>query len=319
VVPVELSALVNAVLKGAQRFARVAGRVYSRRSLTAKQAKLLGLLADGDGIGMAELKGAFPQEWETLAAAHPDRAGTANERAFFQNVADMAGRLNAYLLAGYEDGALGPRMVGSLGNRYVGLAYSYEALELSPVSADTLEELKSQIHPVDGNEHAPRRRRRPEVSSVVAADPVPTPAATKSCDPACETAQPAAPPTEEATTDPPPAVPASGQTPSIAEITSPDTSPVALPVASPLAPPPLPPALPRMAAPHLEASVDPITGRWLLDIGDPPVEVHPRVGLVLVGGRLVRWPGESLPEDPERATPEQVRLLLSLLPPAGNS
>jgi hypothetical protein len=73
---------------------------------------------------------------------------------------------------------------------------------------------------------------------------------------------------------------------------------------------PVPPA--PAQAPPLEAEVDRVSGRWLMRLNGLPVEVDPRLGLVSVGSRIVRWPGEPLPADPEQATPLQVRTLLSL-------
>ena len=296
-IPVDLPALQAAVLAGARRHARRSGKVYSRRHLTSKQARLLELLADGDGVGFEELAAAFAAEWEGVRRAHPERSERVNRRAFFQNVADLAGRINACLVAGYSESALGARLVASLGGRYVGFAVSYDALEVTPVSTEDLDGLRSQVHLLDGNEHVPRRKRN------VAPVGCPSPERSEH---------------EAGCDDPAPGesvapVPPSLEPPSLA---CPATALDAVATEPPTLPDPLPEPRPSPApvkCEPLEAHVDCVSRRWVLSIRGLPVDVDPRLGLLYQNGQLIRWPGDPLPADPEAATPAQVRLLLSLL------
>lgn len=300
-IPVDAAALQAAVLAGARRHARKTGKVYSRRHLTSKQRRLIGLLADGDGIGFEDLVAAFPEEWGSVAKAHPERTERVNRRSFFQNVADLAGRINSYLVAGYEETPLGGRLVSSLGERFVGLAVSYDMLEVTPVSTEDLDELRSQIHLIDGNEHVPRRRR-----SVTAPMPVDEPRSGP-IEPAPEPSLPD-PVTAPAPEPPSPPAPLVEIGPAPPPVAGPSDEPVPPPVVAPADPAPLPSTDER-----LEAQVDRVSGRWSLRIRGLPVDVDPRLGLLFQNGQLIRWPADPLPLDPEDATFQQVRLLLSLL------
>lgn len=283
-IPIPATALANAVLMGAQRFARATRKTYTRRQVTTKQRALLALLSDGDGLGLEDLKGAFPQEWEAVSRAHPERQPNVNERAFFQNLADMAARLNAYLVAGYDDGPTRARMLSELGGRFVGFAYSYESCEISPLAEEDLEVLRSQVRPVEGNQHAPRRRQR--------------------------TAAPLASNTESAVATEPPVPPATTDTDPQAPPAEVEPHPSAAPPepVSRVSPAEAPPTLLVQPDP-IDVLVNPVSGRWQLRLNGRALEVDPRLGLLCVDGRLRAWPGGSLPEDPLALSEDDVDIL----------
>lgn len=275
---VDLPKLADAVVAGARKHGQLSGHTYSRRQLTAKQRSLLSLLADGDGVGFSELAAAFPGEWDAIKRSHPGKRDRDNQRAFFQNIAEIGDRINAYLQAGYKDAAVRKTMVESLGGRFVGVGLSFEEREVFLFDAPDYETFNQTLQtfapaPPTGG-HGRRRARR------------------------------ALPPRSNAPSSPP--QPATVQAPALAtqkDIETP-ASAEALPEVV-ISSPPVEPDV-------VWAAVNPVTGRWTLDLPGRRIEADSRLDLVLVNGLLVRWPGPPLPADPEQLTPDQLALLRTL-------
>ena len=131
----EPDAFSEAVLIGAKRYGHESGHTYRRRQLTSKQRKLIALLADGDAAGTDELTKAFPDEWNAIITAHPDREMTLQHQALFENLADVVSRINAYLLAGYKDTILRARMAALLGDQLVAIGTTFADREMWTVGA----------------------------------------------------------------------------------------------------------------------------------------------------------------------------------------
>lgn len=281
---IESEALAQATLIGARRHGHDSGQTYRRRRLTAKQMRLLALLADGDAVGAEDLASAFPKEWHSIVQGHPDRDLTANSQALFENLCDLASRINAYLLAGYRDSLLRAKMLPLLGGKLVAIASSFADLEMWTVGAETLHELLPVLAVTESHrKRTTTRTPRPDASPENAPLPIPAPEVPH------EAAMPGAsnvpsglvlPPTSdrsEAAPAPPP-------------------SPTSAPEPEKNQPPP----------DVIPATVNLVTLRWTLQFPEGEVEADPRLATIRSGSQIRRWHGDDLPEDPEALTPAQV-------------
>jgi len=290
--PIEPDALAKAALTGARRYGHNSGHTYSRRQLTAKQRKLIALLADGDAVGTDDLAKAFPDEWNSILAAHPERDQGLQRQALFENLADVASRINAYLLAGYKDPLLRAKMLPLLGGQLVAVATYFADREMGTVGAEELKDLIPVIAATEGNRRSTRARPTGENSR--------------------DTQDPKSPPAPEVPNEPPPTVeeaaPASQHDPqSIPQQSPPSEQPAATPA-------PEPAIQAAEPAPEvISATVNPITLRWTLHLPEGEIEADPRLRTIRAGTTIRRWPGEALPEDPENLTAQQLALLRSML------
>lgn len=269
--PVPIEMLLKAALVGARRLGTATGQVYQRRQLTAKQQKLLTLLADGDSVGLDDLVRVFKAEWDVICRAHPHRELSRNQAALFQNLADLAARLNAYLLAGFKDHPTRKRMLALLGDRLVAIQSSFERHELWLIEATDLADLAGTV-PSGAASHPGQRNRAKPLATAQA--PLPDPAHLATPEHTGVTAG--------VTTQGTPATQAEGLTPPQAQQPAPLV---------------------------LLARVDRVTNRWTLEIKGTSLEVDPALGMVRLGTEFRRWLGDALPADPEACTPDQIRLL----------
>ena len=294
----EPDAFSEAVLIGAKRYGHESGHTYRRRQLTSKQRTLVALLADGDAVGTEDLAKAFPNEWNAILTAHPDRDMTLQHQALFENLADIASRLNAYLLAGYKDTILRARMAALLGEQLVAVGTTFAEREMWTVGASELKELL----PVMTVTQAYHKRARSTVPAPLTSPPDPEPEPPPVPDPPAPPA-----PTEVPTND---HVPEGSPTP--------DPSPMAAQQQTPRpTPDPAPPMSPQAneGPPEtIAATVNPVTLRWILYLPEGEIEADPRLATVRSGSSIRPWHGEPLPEDPEALTAEQLALLRKMVP-----
>ena len=293
----EPDAFSEAVLIGAKRYGHESGHTYRRRQLTSKQRKLIALLADGDAVGTDDLAKAFPDEWNAILTAHPDRDPVQQRHALFENLAEVASRLNAYLLAGYKDTILRARMAALLGDQLAAIGTTFADREMWTVGASNLNELL----PIMTVTQAYRKRARSTAPVPPTPQPHPEPGPRPVPDPPA-TPAPTAVPTNDHVAESPPTR---------------DPSPMAAhqetPHATPDPAPPMPPQAREAPPDTIAATVNPVTLRWTLYLPEGEIEADPRLATVRSGSSIRPWQGEPLPEDPEALTAEQLALLRKMV------
>jgi len=293
----EPDAFSEAVLIGAKRYGHESGHTYRRRQLTSKQRKLIALLADGDAAGTDELTKAFPDEWNAIITAHPDREMTLQHQALFENLADVVSRINAYLLAGYKDTILRARMAALLGDQLAAIGTTFADREMWTVGAGDL----SELLPVMTVTQAYRKRARSTAPVPPTPQPHPEPEPPPVQDPPTTPAPTEIPPNDRVAESPP------TQDPS--QMAAHQETPRATPDPAP----PMPPQAREAPPDTIAATVNPVTLRWILYLPEGEIEADPRLATVRSGSSIRPWQGEPLPEDPEALTAEQLALLRKMV------
>ncbi len=294
---VEPDALAEAILIGARRYGHDSGHTYRRRRLTTKQRKLIALLADGDAAGTDEFAKTFPDEWNSILKAHPDREPGQQREALFENFADVASRINAYLLAGYKDTVLRARMAALLGGQLVAIGASFADRELFTVGGQELKELL----PAMTVTKSLRKRARPAGAAAVPTAPQSEAAPSPLPEPSVPQAPTGVPPAVDAAVN--------ASTLDLAPTSPPSESASATPDPSP----PPPQQTDETTAEPIAATVNPVTLRWTLFLPEGEIEADPRLGTVRLGSSIRNWYGDPLPEDPERLTAQQLALLRKMV------
>ena len=293
----EPDAFSEAVLIGAKRYGHESGHTYRRRQLTSKQRKLIVLLADGATVGTDDLAKAFPDEWNSILAAHPARETTLQHQALFENLADVVSRINAYLLAGYKDTILRARMAALLGAQLAAIGTTFADREMWTVGAGDL----SELLPVMTVTQAYRKRARSTAPVPPTPPPHPEPEPPPVPDPPTTPAPTEIPPNDRVAESPP------TQDPS--QMAAHQETPRATPDPAP----PMPPQAREAPPDTIAATVNPVTLRWILYLPEGEIEADPRLATVRSGSSIRPWQGEPLPEDPEALTAEQLALLRKMV------
>lgn len=326
-IAIDPDALAEATLIGARRFGHDSGHTYRRRQLTAKQRRLVALLADGDAIGTDDLAKCFPDEWQRILATHPGRDAAQQAEALFENFADVARRINAYLLAGYRDSTLRNKMLTALGSQLLAIVISFADREMWTTCADDLKELTPILAPAQGSRRRAPARVEGSASDIAEEPASPSPGVACQPEPPLATTAPSQPSACPGPVSEPPATVLESSAPrpagEIAAALLPTSalSPAAVnqgpPPPTTSAPPSSAPATTRSPAPHASesvmATVNPVTLRWTLHFPEGEIEADPRIGTVRSGSRMQWWAAEPLPEDPEALTADQLALLRKMV------
>jgi hypothetical protein len=136
-----------------------------RRTVPGKQEALVRLVAERGRTDLGELREAFPEEWTRIAARHKGGARRLADREFFRNIADLASRVNAALVAAYKspEGA-------ALAGGYIGLTFDYATFSVSWTSTRSLDALSLQT--ADATHVSLRAPEPPALEIAVSEDPV---------------------------------------------------------------------------------------------------------------------------------------------------
>jgi len=161
---IDVDALLGAIVLGGQALAREQGGRKVRRRVPAKQERLVRLVAKTGSAGHAELAQEFKREWETIQRRRKGEYALLVRREFFRNMADLAGRINAGLLAAYRARS-DNHILHQLGGQSWGLAVDQQTFTITLVAANTLTALEEHIQGATGSGHVALRTATTKAAS----------------------------------------------------------------------------------------------------------------------------------------------------------
>ena len=151
---IHVTDMLQAIITGGNVLATLQGARKQRRRVPEKQERLIRLIGARGTATLDHLRETFPKEWATIAKRRQRQPTLLAERDFFRNVADLVGRTNAALLAGYEDAQTGGAVLARTGGRYVGFVFDYQEFTVSWRTGDDLARLAEAL-PHSSASHVP--------------------------------------------------------------------------------------------------------------------------------------------------------------------
>jgi len=147
--------VLHALVLGGNLLAAQQGATKQRRRVPRKQEQLLRLVAEHGTATFDQLRETFSREWNAIAARREGEYLLVAKRELFRNIADLAGRINAALLATYGHDAEARRLTRGL---FLGLVFDHQAFTVTWTTAETLAELEETLHRSSGTGHVPLTR-----------------------------------------------------------------------------------------------------------------------------------------------------------------
>ncbi len=136
----DVDKLLEAVVIGGNALGARKGARKTRRRVPEKQERLVRLVASNSVTTFEQLTLEFVEGWKVVVERNRDRARRLAKKEFFRNIADAAARINAALIAGYEDERTRPSVLERTGS-YVGLEFDYQSLSIGWASTEDLREV----------------------------------------------------------------------------------------------------------------------------------------------------------------------------------
>lgn len=176
----DVEGVLQAVVLGGNVLAAMEGAKKTRRRVPRKQEKLVRAVAEDGEADFERLSETFEREWKTVQKRNRGAYILVPKREFFRNIADLCGRVNAALLAGYREPAIRQNLVGLTSGSYVGLAFDHQRFLVWWEGRADLSSLAGVIEEAAPGGHAPltgRRSARPggEHEPSAPTPPVPEP------------------------------------------------------------------------------------------------------------------------------------------------
>lgn len=175
---IEVDGVLQAVVIGGNRQAAAEGAKKTRRRVPRKQEKLVRVVADEGRADFERLSETFEREWKAVLKRHRRSYILVPKSEFFRNIADLCGRVNSALFAGYREPELRQELVALVGGSFVGLAFDHQRFLVWWESRSELLALEQEIQESTSRGHTPLKRRqadKPEVERRSAAPPPPMP------------------------------------------------------------------------------------------------------------------------------------------------
>jgi len=126
----EVERVLEATVIGGNALSRRRGGTKIRRRVPAKQERLLRLVAEHGCVDFSHLVGEFKEEWKTIQYRRRGEYVLIAKRDFFRNIADLAGRINAALVAGYRDCTLAGEMTSLTAGIHLAVVFDHQKLEI---------------------------------------------------------------------------------------------------------------------------------------------------------------------------------------------
>ena len=185
---VDVDVVLRAVVIGGNVLAAAEGAKKTRRRVPRKQEKLIRAVADEGSADFDRLSETFEREWKAVLKRHRRSYILVPKSEFFRNIADLCGRVNAALLAGYREPEHRQDLVALVGGSFVGLAFDHQRYLVRWESSSELSALEQATQESTSRSHTPLKRKRgsePEVEDrpAVRHEPAPEPMLEHRADP----------------------------------------------------------------------------------------------------------------------------------------
>jgi len=287
----DVEEILAVVVVGGNVLAERQGARKRRRRVPRKQEQLIRLVSENGRVGIQSLMEGFSREWKTILKKRKGEYVLVPKQEFFRNMADLAGRVNAALLAAYSRPDLSERCFSSPSPVYLGLEFDQQRFEVWWTVAADLDDLAESLAQVDGSQHVRYTSRpEPEAGDLSAKAPEPDP-------------QTEAPDIQD--------TPAEDDTIIDAEFVDVDEEDPSLP-ALPSGQPSEPESNPVN---EIVVRENPVTGVWTFEVEGHGVEVEPRRSYVRIDGELFSvpaMPSLKVVEDLDGAALEMIREVIRL-------
>lgn len=127
----DLSQVLQAVVLGGKALGAREGAKKQRQRVPEKQERLIRLVAQHGDVPFELLCDAFIQEWTRIAKRAKGQAKLIAKREFFRNIADLVARINAALIAGYQDSERANQLLECTGGAYLRFSCDYQTFTVS--------------------------------------------------------------------------------------------------------------------------------------------------------------------------------------------
>lgn len=166
--------VLQAIVLGGNTLASRQGARKQRRRVPQKQERLVLLVAENGQATLNDLTQAYEKEWAAVAKRRKGQPRLLAKREFFRNIADLAGRINAALVAGYEDQP--EELLNLTRGAYLGFTFNHQDFTVTWTTTKSLGELKKTIPVAEQDRHVPltqRPSRTPFRETIRQPDPAP--------------------------------------------------------------------------------------------------------------------------------------------------
>lgn len=172
---IDVDGVLQAVVIGGNVLATAVGAAKTRRRVPRKQEKLVRAVADEGQADFERLSETFESEWKAVLKRNRRAYILVPKSEFFRNIADLCGRVNAALLAGYREQRLRHEIVNLVGGSYVGLVFDHQRFLVWWESQSELSSLEHAVRESTSRGHTPLRKRRVESQESQSEPGPPTP------------------------------------------------------------------------------------------------------------------------------------------------
>lgn len=304
--------ILRAVVIGGNVLGTVRSAKKTRRRVPRKQEQLIHAVAAAGRAGFEELASAFAKEWATIRKRRKGDYLLVAKRELFRNLADLAGRINEALAAGFRAKDSRDQLLGLTGDRFTGLAFDHQTMEIWWYDCQSLDDYLAHLHisadgahvpftaPMGNAPGEPQADVRPSPQgeadeAAVSAVPPPIPGVPTSSEheTAVSHSEPGFPRGDACEVEAPP--PSSLlPDPSLAPIREPTLKPP--PTSSRQPADPRLPEAERLSRPELATAVledfeeDPISHVWRFFLDGHRIELMPEYGYATIDGQFRRCP-----------------------------